>query len=381
MTSIVQVSDTAFTDATLPKLTRSPAITPGTQFRLDFTDAYTLNGLAAGAALTAGHTFKNMVDGAANAVTDAGVSSAITVAAGGLGLSVSSPGDSYAQGMSFPMCEFDMHDAGDHPFMVHLWAALDTSGQVAAPWVAARSGSTNAADVTSPIWGVTPGPLVLNGGGDGKTATGYIRGYGNAYGANLGSGNFQGSANLFSFSASAAGSAVYKNGVLVASGISIGASIPSMRSHATLTASANVSNGDTVTVNGTTITFVTSGATGAQVNIGADANASLAALAVYINANSGTLNARAERTTGQAANVLTVLHTGTGTLTLAESSASLTVSAITNPYQIRVLPRGIKGKLYAVAMDDLTASGLTPAQAAAAEYAVYRARLTSLGIS
>lgn len=154
-----------------------------------------------------------------------------------------------------------------------------------------------------------------------------------------------------------------------------------MRSHATLTASANVSNGDTVTVNGTAITFVTSGATGAQVNIGADAAASLTNLRNYINANTVALNARSERTLGQLATVLTVLHTGTGTLTLAETSAALTVSSITNPYSYRLFPRGLKGRIYAIGMESLTVSGRTTAQAAASEFALYRARLTELGVT
>ena len=53
---------------------------------------------------------------------------------------------------------------------------------------------------------------------------------------------------------------------------------------------ANVSNNDTVTIGGVTFTAKTSGATGDQFNIGADATADAAALVVAINASSNTAN-------------------------------------------------------------------------------------------
>jgi hypothetical protein len=48
----------------------------------------------------------------------------------------------------------------------------------------------------------------------------------------------------------------------------------------------NPRNGDTVTINGTIVTFVTSGATGNQVNIGTDAAATATALCTMLNASS-----------------------------------------------------------------------------------------------
>lgn len=379
-TSIIQKSDNAFTDLTLPTLSRDALVGRGTLFRLDFTNAYTLNGAPHGAVLADGVTLKNLVEGSVDATTVA--TSAAAVAADGKGLVVTASGNNPANYIGFPNGAFDMHDAGDHSFIVHLWAALDETGQSNnASWFGARSGSTNAADVSSPIWGATAGLFMMFNNTDGRTATAYTRAYGVVNSINLPSGGFKGAnAQLVSFASGVEGASIFKNGEFVAAASAPGASLPSTRSHATLTASTNVSDGDAVTVNGTVITFVTSGASGAQVNIGTDAAASLVNLRTYINANSSTLNARAERTNGQAATVLTVLHTGTGTLTLTESSATLAVSSITNPYAIRLFHRGLKGKIYAVGMEDLTVSGRTPAQAAAHEYELYRAYLTAIGV-
>jgi|GEM_PF-3136347 len=385
-TTILHKHSDAFTDAALPKLTRSPNINLGGLFRLDFTDPYTLNGATLGVVIPDGFTLKNMVDGSVDA-TAALTSTGVLVAADGKGLVVTASSSNPAVFVGFPAGAFDMHDAGDHAFIQHLWAATDASGQqLNANWFGARSGTTNTADIASPIWGSSAGPVFMVNNADGRTPTAYTRSGGGANSVNAPSGSMEGGATLFSYSFDpVAGSRVFLNGTLVATAgvpsAGTAGTVPSMRSHATLTASANVSNGDPVTVNGTTITFVASGATGTQVNIGVDAAASLTNLRNYINANSVALNARAERTLGQLATVLTVLHTGTGTLTLTEASASLTVSSITNPYAFRLLPRSLKGKIYAVAMEDLTASGRTAAQAAASEFALYRARLTELGIA
>jgi hypothetical protein len=55
-----------------------------------------------------------------------------------------------------------------------------------------------------------------------------------------------------------------------------------------ITFTGNAVAGDTVTVNGVVITFVTSGATGNQVNIGASATATATALYSFLNASSNT---------------------------------------------------------------------------------------------
>lgn len=62
---------------------------------------------------------------------------------------------------------------------------------------------------------------------------------------------------------------------------------------------------DTVAINGVTITFVTSGATGPQVLRGADASAAAGNLRTYINANPGSLHVTAAGSAG------TVLLTAT----------------------------------------------------------------------
>lgn len=56
----------------------------------------------------------------------------------------------------------------------------------------------------------------------------------------------------------------------------------------TITVTAGIAAAETVTVNGVTFTFVSSGATGNQVNVGADQNAAATNLAAVINANTST---------------------------------------------------------------------------------------------
>lgn len=86
---------------------------------------------------------------------------------------------------------------------------------------------------------------------------------------------------------------------------------------------------DTVTVAGTTITFKDSGATGAQVNIGANAAATAQALKAYITTNTSALTVAA---TG-AANVLTIAANTAGAAgnakTLATTSAAIELSGLT----------------------------------------------------
>lgn len=95
-------------------------------------------------------------------------------------------------------------------------------------------------------------------------------------------------------------------------------------------AAGNASAGDTVTIGTNTITFVASGATGAQVNIGA-ANVNTAAnLLAYINANSGTLGATAALTT--APNTVRISSTGIGpsaNIALSKTGANVVVSGAT----------------------------------------------------
>lgn len=79
---------------------------------------------------------------------------------------------------------------------------------------------------------------------------------------------------------------------------------------------------DTVTINGVAITFVTSGATGAQVLRGADASAAATNLRTYINANPGSLHVTAGGSAGSV--LLTATDPGDdgNAVTLAKSFAT-----------------------------------------------------------
>ena len=104
-----------------------------------------------------------------------------------------------------------------------------------------------------------------------------------------------------------------------------GAVVPSSAASGRASFTANPSAGDTVTINGVTITFVASGATGAQVAIGADASATATALATYLTAQ--TTNASLNVASYAAsAGVVTITYKTVGTtgngFTLARSSAA-----------------------------------------------------------
>lgn len=96
----------------------------------------------------------------------------------------------------------------------------------------------------------------------------------------------------------------------------------------TVTSGQNAANNDTVTVNGVVVTFKTSGATGNQVNIGADAAATAAALQAFLAASTDAAIAKAEYTV--ASNVVTITYKVAGTVgnafTLAKVGTNLTVS-------------------------------------------------------
>lgn len=380
MTSIIHKSPDAFTDTTLPRLTRDPLVVSGDRFRLDFTDDYTLNGLAAGAAVADASVLKNLVDGYSDA-TAINVFGA-TVATGKLGIVSASASTNPANLLRFPVGDYDMHDEGDDSFIVHYWANQDASGNTtSSPLFGSRDGTSGTGGVTSPIWSTTPAPFFVVTGATATIAQVFSRSGGTSNSMLSSAGAIQGAASLVSFAWTPTLTSLYINGALVTTAAAPSVTVPSQRSHATITASGNVSNSDTVVVNGTTITFVTSGATGAQVNIGADAAASLAALKTYINANSATLNARAEQTTGQVSTVLTVLHTGASLLTLTKSATNLALSSITQPYRVGLFLRGIKGTVYAVAMRNLTEAGQSAAAAALAEYTGFKARLQGKGVT
>lgn len=110
--------------------------------------------------------------------------------------------------------------------------------------------------------------------------------------------------------------------------------------------STGPANADTVTINGVAITFVTSGATGAQVNIGPDLTTTAASLAALINGVPDTVDqntslpvygTEALAGTGvnavAAAGVVTVYANAPGTagnaITLAKSGTNIAISAAT----------------------------------------------------
>ena len=91
---------------------------------------------------------------------------------------------------------------------------------------------------------------------------------------------------------------------------------------------ANPAANDTLTVNGTAITFVASGATGPQVNIGASSTVTAANLVTYLNVNTSTLNVNSSSANG----LVSIFSTTAGLYTLAKSSAAITVSIA--PFQV-----------------------------------------------
>ena len=99
----------------------------------------------------------------------------------------------------------------------------------------------------------------------------------------------------------------------------------------TITFTSNPTAMDTITVNGVAITFVASGATGNQVNIGVNANATAAALQAFLAASGNALLTVATYTV--ATNVVTITYNAPGptgnTFTLTKSSTAISLSGAT----------------------------------------------------
>lgn len=99
----------------------------------------------------------------------------------------------------------------------------------------------------------------------------------------------------------------------------------------TFTFSGQPSPNDTITLNGTAVTFVASGATGNQVNIGTDLPTTLANLLTFLNSSTDTQIAKFDFAV--AGSVLYVVAAAPGTagnaLTLAKSGTAATVSGST----------------------------------------------------
>ena len=110
-----------------------------------------------------------------------------------------------------------------------------------------------------------------------------------------------------------------------AQGTVLAAGVPATGS---ITFTTNPTNNNTVTLNGVAVTFVTSGASGPQINIGANLQASLTALVNYINATA-TMNVNfiAVGTQGTVLNLTAVVGgTAGNSLTIATTVTGTTVS-------------------------------------------------------
>ncbi len=92
----------------------------------------------------------------------------------------------------------------------------------------------------------------------------------------------------------------------------------------TITLASNPANNDTITINGTTITFVTSGGTGNRVNIGASAAATSTALSSMLNASTDLNIKRSKPYKNPSAGVVDLAYQNSGnweTLSTTDSSA------------------------------------------------------------
>jgi hypothetical protein len=103
---------------------------------------------------------------------------------------------------------------------------------------------------------------------------------------------------------------------------------------ATATFSANPANNDTITIAGTVVTFVTSGPTGNQVQIGATQAITIANLVAFLNASTDSNLIKAVYSVSGAvltltANINQVVGTAGNSLTLAKSSTAITISGST----------------------------------------------------
>jgi len=101
-----------------------------------------------------------------------------------------------------------------------------------------------------------------------------------------------------------------------------------------ITLSSNPINSATITINGTVITFVTSGATGNQVNIGASAAATATALYTMLNASSDANLVKSQPYTNPSAGVVVCAYQNTGyweTLSTSDPSAITVALALAIP--------------------------------------------------
>ncbi|HUD12206.1 MAG TPA: glycosyl hydrolase family 28-related protein [Terracidiphilus sp.] len=101
-----------------------------------------------------------------------------------------------------------------------------------------------------------------------------------------------------------------------------------------ITLTANPINNATVTINGTVVTFVTSGATGNEVNIGASAAATATALYTMLNASSDANLVKSQPYTNPSAGAVDLAYQSTGfweTLSTSDPSAITVALALAIP--------------------------------------------------
>lgn len=369
-------SNVAFTDSTLPILTLDPLVITGTVFRYDFINSYS-NPLADGA-ITNGAVFKNLVDGGLDATYSAGgTGTGITNAANkkGLVLPGSNGGTNY---VIAPVGAYDMHgETADQSHVLHQWFRQDTSGNLASiSLIHDRSGGD------SPHWGANPSQPSIFVTADATRSYGFMRVDALSVStAEAAANTMQGASRLLSVSYNATNGLLsyYIDKVLIASATYANYAskrLPPKRSHNLMTFGSNPAANDTVTINGTVITFVSSGATGNQVNIGADASATAQAFKTFVNTNRTALGAFAE---GSAAAIV-VINIALTNLALSESSSAITLGTLVGPRSLRLAQNMAKGVVYCVSMENLTISGRAATTAIAAEYDGYKPVLTAAGL-
>jgi len=104
-----------YTDAALPKAFRDPVLVSGSEFLFDFGDAYCLNGKVAGA-LANGAVFKNLVDGAPDAVLVLSAGDIPSIGAGSVGYDLEANG-----GVGGGISYLGLGDNYDHAVDAHAF--------------------------------------------------------------------------------------------------------------------------------------------------------------------------------------------------------------------------------------------------------------------
>jgi hypothetical protein len=99
-----------------------------------------------------------------------------------------------------------------------------------------------------------------------------------------------------------------------------------------ITIVSNPASGDTVTINGTTVTFVTSGGTGNQVNIGASAAATATALYTMLNASTNTALEKSQPYTNPSSGVIGFAYQTLGYVETLSTSIPAKITVATALY-------------------------------------------------